>query len=314
MKQLYITILLISALNLNAQVGVNTEAPQGIFHVDGQGNTPATGATTSELIDDFVVEANTGNVGIGTNAPQVKLDIRNTSGNSALGLGNTTLSASSAAKGAMRYNGTNLQYSNGTEWVNMVQTLPVKTVFIATKTTNTTYAYEPGGHSCTNCNVNGAPHRTSAYLTEWTQKYNNSTAGGSFDAATGVFTANRSGTFTATFTFSLESGRIWAWQGSGNAIDTNQIEAIWRVYDTNGTTEINSVKCANTFPSDSRLNQNDAGNARAGSSCTGSIYLHAGQKIRPALWIDLNPNGPKLFDLTLASGSSVYNNLTIVEN
>lgn len=314
MKYTFIIFLSITTFSkAQKRVGINTEKPHGIFHIDSKKNTPETVATLSQLSDDFIVKETTGDIGVGTNAPKVKLDIRNNSVNNALGIGDTNLSAIEAEKGAIRYNGTSLQYSNGTHWVNLLTESPEKTVVIATKTNNDTYAYEPGGHSCTNCNVAGAPHRTSAYLTNWTQKYNSTTDGGSFNASTGVFTANRAGTFTATFTFALADGMIRARNGSANPLDTNQIEAIWRVYNANNI-EMNSVKCANTFPSDSRQNSGDSGNAKAGSNCTAIFYLQAGQMIRPALWIDLNPGGPKLFDLTLSGSNSIYNNLTIVEN
>lgn len=315
MKYIFIILLSITTFS-KAQngVGINTEKPQGIFHIDSKKNTPETGATLNQLSDDFIVEHTTGNIGVGTNAPKVKLDIRNNSVNNALGIGDTNLTATEAEKGAIRYNGSSLQYTNGTHWVNLLTERPAKTVVIATKTNNDTYAYEPGGHSCTNCNVTGAPHRTSAYLTNWTQKYNTTTDGGSFNASTGIFTANRAGTFTATFTFALADGIIRAWNGYENPVDTNQIEAIWRVYNASNV-EINSVKCANAFPSDSRYAWNDnTGNAKAGSNCTAIVYLEAGQSIRPALWIDLNPYGPKPFDLTLSGTNSIYNNLTIVEN
>ena len=55
---------------LYAQVGINTQSPQGIFHVDSKGDT--NGATN--VIDDILVDTN-GNMGIGTITPQAKLHI-----------------------------------------------------------------------------------------------------------------------------------------------------------------------------------------------------------------------------------------------
>ena len=177
-----------------------------------------------------------------------------------------------------------------------------KTVVIATKTNQETI-YEEKDKT-----VIGIPHRTPVYITKWQKKYETTDKGGAFDASKGVFTAKRDATFTATFTFALENGRILS-----NSVDTNQIEAIWRVYDENGK-EINTVKCANAFPSDSRQNQSSSGDVKAGSNCTGSIFLRKGQKIRPAVWIDLDPDKNKMFDLSKSNGNSLYNNLTIVEN
>ena len=69
---LFLTIILFSLI-LNAQVGVKTENPQGVFHIDGQGNTSG----SSNIADDIVVTSS-GNMGIGTNAPATKVDIRTT--------------------------------------------------------------------------------------------------------------------------------------------------------------------------------------------------------------------------------------------
>ena len=62
---------------MSAQVGIGTSNPQQIFHVDSGKNSPAT--TT----DDFVVTT-TGNVGIGTINPTVKLEINNGTTNGAI--------------------------------------------------------------------------------------------------------------------------------------------------------------------------------------------------------------------------------------
>lgn len=53
-----------------AQVGVNTEKPQGIFHVDPKHDTSGTANTS----DDFVI-TNSGTVGIGVISPAATLDI-----------------------------------------------------------------------------------------------------------------------------------------------------------------------------------------------------------------------------------------------
>ena len=78
MKKFTISLCILGfALTAKAQVGVNTTYPRGVFNVDATKNntnttTPATIVT--ESADDVVVDA-TGKVGIGTNAPAVKLDI-----------------------------------------------------------------------------------------------------------------------------------------------------------------------------------------------------------------------------------------------
>ncbi len=75
------TILLCSLLGLItnlsfSQVGVSTENPQGIFHVDAKGNNEKTGVPSVANITDDIVVSNTGNVGVGVVAPTVKLDVK----------------------------------------------------------------------------------------------------------------------------------------------------------------------------------------------------------------------------------------------
>lgn len=52
------------------QVGINTQNPQGVLHIDSKGDT-----SLSTNTDDDIVVDNNGNMGIGTIAPQAKLDI-----------------------------------------------------------------------------------------------------------------------------------------------------------------------------------------------------------------------------------------------
>ncbi|SHG35686.1 hypothetical protein [Dysgonomonas macrotermitis] len=74
-KKRYLLILcLVSITTLQAQVGINTQNPLGIFHVDPLANT--SGTTSSPLNDsDDVIIDNKGNMGIGTATPVTKLDI-----------------------------------------------------------------------------------------------------------------------------------------------------------------------------------------------------------------------------------------------
>ena len=69
-KTFFLSVLLISGL-IRAQVGINTENPQGVFHLDGQGNT--SGATNAS---DDVIVTSSGDVGIGTLSPTQKLEVR----------------------------------------------------------------------------------------------------------------------------------------------------------------------------------------------------------------------------------------------
>lgn len=73
--------ILFSAKSI-AQVGISTENPQTIFHVDGGKNNPSAGApSATQQLDDFTVTAQ-GQVGIGINLPTAQLQ---TTGNMILG-------------------------------------------------------------------------------------------------------------------------------------------------------------------------------------------------------------------------------------
>ncbi|PXV62120.1 hypothetical protein CLV62_12275 [Dysgonomonas alginatilytica] len=54
-----------------SQVGINTENPLGIFHIDPQGNTTSAGVNISD--DIFVTKE--GKVGLGVSVPEEKADI-----------------------------------------------------------------------------------------------------------------------------------------------------------------------------------------------------------------------------------------------
>ncbi|WP_345991958.1 hypothetical protein AAEU33_08200 [Chryseobacterium sp. Chry.R1] len=72
----YLFLLLLSAyVGTYAQVGVNTVNPQGVFHVDGAKDNPATGTpTATQQANDVLVDAS-GNVGVGTITPSNKVHI-----------------------------------------------------------------------------------------------------------------------------------------------------------------------------------------------------------------------------------------------
>ncbi|WP_048509332.1 hypothetical protein [Chryseobacterium sp. FH2] len=77
-KFMIASYLLVSGI-LFSQVGINNQKPQGIFHVDGAKDNPATVApNATQQLNDFVVDAS-GKVGIGTTTPSQKLEI-NTGG------------------------------------------------------------------------------------------------------------------------------------------------------------------------------------------------------------------------------------------
>lgn len=75
MKKTLLILIVSLGVNVHAQVGINTQNPQGVFHIDGGKDNPLTGApNTTQQINDVIVTS-TGNVGIGTTNPTRKLEI-----------------------------------------------------------------------------------------------------------------------------------------------------------------------------------------------------------------------------------------------
>lgn len=76
----------------NAQVGIQTSNPQGVFNIDAVKDNPATGApSAAQQANDVAVTA-TGNMGIGTTVPTNKLHVNGTDPLrlQGVGTGNTT--------------------------------------------------------------------------------------------------------------------------------------------------------------------------------------------------------------------------------
>lgn len=71
-KKLFYSFTILISMFINAQVGINTNSPQGVFHINSTLTNPANTNNT----DDVVVSTNTGNVGIGLINPATKLDIK----------------------------------------------------------------------------------------------------------------------------------------------------------------------------------------------------------------------------------------------
>lgn len=301
MKKNFVLIILALSFNVAfSQVGINTPNPRGILHTDGQKDNPTSGSsfTPAQQVNDVLITS-TGRIGVGTIDPTVKVDARN-SGNGAVGFGTSSLTASTADEGAVRYN-TGMEYSNGNEWLTLLTAQPAvnKVIVIAAKTDNTVKLLNPSALVTT-----GLQNRASNYLVGWTKAFE-SNSGNTFNASTGIFTAPRNGVYVASFTTDLAPLAI---NYTIDPLNPIQIEAIWQLYDnTTGvlaTNIVNTVKCVNTMSSNSN------GNIDAGSNCTASFYMTTGQRLMPYIWFNLNGLNTAGFSLNNTGG---YNNLTIAE-
>lgn len=301
MKKNFVLIILTLSFNVAfSQVGINTQNPRGILHTDGQKDNPTSGSsfTPAQQMNDVLITS-TGRIGVGTLDPAVKVDARN-SGNGAVGFGTSSLTASTADEGAVRYN-TGMEYSNGNEWLPLLTAQPAvnKVIVIAAKTDNTVKLLNPSASVTT-----GLQNRASNYLVGWTKAFE-SNSGNTFNASTGIFTAPRNGVYVASFTTDLAPLAI---NYTADPLNPIQIEAIWQLYDnTTGvlaTNIVNTVKCVNTMSSNSN------GNIDAGSNCTASFYMTTGQRLMPYIWFNLNGLNTAGFSLNNTGG---YNNLTIAE-
>lgn len=71
-----INSLLMFAVVISAQVGINTQDVRGVFHLDAGKDNPASGTiSASQVANDVMVDAN-GNMGVGTIAPVARLHLK----------------------------------------------------------------------------------------------------------------------------------------------------------------------------------------------------------------------------------------------
>ncbi len=245
-----------------------------------------------------------GKVGIGTLTPKVELDIRS-GANSALAIGVTEQSAQDAEAGAIRYVPSPaigvrgyIEYSDGQKWIGYYPYGKPRLVVVAEKTSQNVYVYEAGAQPIGSYTT-GIPARSSSYLTNWTKKLDSDsgTDTNNFNIASGEFIAPREGVYWAIFSIALQANLITA----NETYDSNQIEAIWEVRDSSGLLK-SKIKSAKAFPGN--------GTTEAGASCLVGVHLMKGDRLRPAVWIDLTWSHSSFRPFNTNAG---YNVLTIVE-
>ena len=79
MRKIFLPLSIFCGISLiNSQIGVGTQNPQGVFHVDGNKDNNSSGIPSiAQQSNDFVVSSG-GYVGIGITNPTRKLDIKST--------------------------------------------------------------------------------------------------------------------------------------------------------------------------------------------------------------------------------------------
>jgi hypothetical protein len=275
MKKKLLSLAFIASSLLNAQIGISTSNPLGILHVDGAKDNTAS-ATPAQISNDLII-TNTGFIGAGVSNPVVKLDMRSAGLQNAVGLGSTTMTASAAGAGAVRYEPTQakFQVSDGNVWEAAI-ILPTKAVVVARLTSPFS-----------------VPYNTDVNITGWDEIRDLSN---SFDPVTGIFTAPRTGVYTFLMTYNFVSGSI-----------VNSSEVTSQFYSP--TTAAILARSYKTF---ARSNED----AQVGGSATITVSLTANQTVRPQLNQNITGSGPRALraNADWTHPDAGFNNMTIIEN
>lgn len=195
MKICYIILifLFVPFLSVEAQIGINTQTPfaelevlSGTLSVGGKAFV-----ISNQDNNEMMQVRNDGYIGLGVPNPLVKLDLRanDLMLENAIGIGYTTLPASVAGAGAMRYNETIrlLEYSDGDNWITL-QANPDKAFVLAQNSSGQTF----------NVRISEAGLAfASGGIQNWTVLYDRTS---SFNRSTGYFTAPRTGVYSVTVT------------------------------------------------------------------------------------------------------------------
>ncbi|WP_228414742.1 hypothetical protein [Chryseobacterium sp. G0201] len=271
----------------------------------GSPNSNTANAVEVDANEKFIIDK-IGRIGVGVAAPKLAIDLRNgTNGSMAIGM--TNQSANEAGAGAIRYNPNPaigvqgfVEYSDGSVWIPILPYGKPRIVVMAEKTNNNCTVFEQGLWPVGDY-TDGIPGKSATYLTSWNEKLDSDSGQprSNFNPDTGTFIAPRSGVYFATFTFALAPNQINTNSGQ------NQTEAIWEVRNA-ADSIIQRVKTNNGY---SQETGNSPNTVVAGSACTVSVYLNAGDKLKPFIWINVAWDSDKRSLLNTGG----YNVLTIVE-
>jgi len=265
-----------------SQTGIGTAKPQGLLHIDGKkDNDEASPLTTSQISNDVIFTPN-GFIGVGVLAPKVKLDLRSNENTNAIGVGATTMSASAASKGAIRYNTQGiaevskglLDVSDGNAW-NSTYLMPKKAVVIA----------RLGNPFLVNRN-------SDVVINGWDEVQDITE---SFNPTTGLFTVPRDGVYWFSLTYNFVSGPIVKGSKVEVQVITSSDQILGRSYKTYGKAMRDT---------------------QAGGAASMALKLIKGDEIRIRIRHNITSSGGRNLrtnpDYTAPGGG--FNNLTIIEN
>lgn len=182
-KIIILYILFFIPLGIIAQIGINTESPIATLEVKSMSATTPVILSRNSANVELSRLLDSGYLGLGRTSPVAKVDLRGTFSNGELGLGTTTMTATAAGAGAIRYNN-GIEYSDGNVWVKLTA-LPARAYVIAKNTKALTIG-------------SGASQRWG----DWTVEKD---ATNSFDAQTSIFTAPRKGVYSVSCTGMAEN-------------------------------------------------------------------------------------------------------------
>ena len=249
-----------------AQVGINTQTPEAILDIQSKGNAASTKALSvknNTAVNIFDLRDDGRIITSGVLAPAILFDLRDGKNNSILAMGESNQTAAAAKAGAVKYDTStkSLYLSDDTSW-NVLASDYIK-AFVVTDIISASQIFA---------------NNTNNTIKNWTVL---SDLTGSFNATTGIFTAQRSSVYSVSLNITLNDGAIGA---------KTQLQA--SLVASGGQ----QVKSITTF--------NAAGSLSAGVQCSGNFLLASGETLSIVLWHNLG---------TSKQIKVGYNNLTIVE-
>ncbi|SHF53880.1 hypothetical protein [Dysgonomonas macrotermitis] len=265
-----IVALFVLTTDIQAQsVGINTQTPTAPLEIISSDiASKKTVEITNSNNVSLLTQLNDGKTGIGIQSPTVRLDLRNPARtNNMIGIGTTTLSASTVQGGALRYvpGEKELHYSDGSQWVVLQSSKPRVIVCAENQTVAGSF-----------------PNGITTHLSNWEEIVNQ--APGSF--VSGTFTAPHDGFYT--FTFSIYFSE---------AVNTNPetyIVGAWYLLSEQGTTK-QILRNMSTYV--------EGGNVVPGVQATASFKMLKNEKVMPFIWHNLGATRT----LRLGSGFNTIN-------